>query len=853
MNKGPADQSYFSLGEMKIDQVKEDLLIPNTNNPEKEAKDLTDDTGVYHYAVDDDVTGKKAIVRTNVNALNEEEWIKKTFYTPDANVIEPNNFDKTDDIAVSSIDHVAESDDKSPWTYESEGIYHHDYLPLCYDESSGRIELIEFPSEDESEAPIHIGTFDSVEDMDKWIKTNLKEEFRESFSSGDSPQMTTGENGVANNDGNNYGPAPTDDQNDLDFDSQGRAEIEEDVDPAFLEAARQAKQISKEEGVTQHINDLGDGHYEVSDWYDQDATVLSYSNGHTRMGATDPLGDDVDNDMSDALGDDDDIINNVQFDEAAGLDQSGWTYEIASKLSNMLKGRTEIGLTELGDAFGDLSMDMIENILNFVQNKGVNVVDDINSGGSEEKINEAGSKYYDEDFVSYVDIGDEEVEVEVGYDINPAEPDVGYNGGVSIHSIIRTDNKQDVAELISPKDMARLEQEAEIAAHEAADEYANGRADYEYDRMRDERFEEGKDWRHNPDADEDDYARQDRFKQRNQDKKNRRRDIDEAGDDMNEFTGPSVGGHPIPNWANPGEAQVAAVFTGKDSDWANDSCQVYADGGRIVTHAHSEHDDYHDTPESAEAWLQKWGYITFDGYDDFSPNMVNESVLTEDSIERVYVLAVTFNPDFAEIEHKGMMDLEAAASVASDSLNKERIVQDVQMGGLPASYVLNRDNQYTIVTLSNNLRDAIEGMISEEICGQLLEEIEISEDVFYGFIIQGGEGARLDDSTELTEDDEAEYIDPEFVMEAGDIDYDALMNDPDFQNSMKSAYDDAAEAVGQDPAGWDPDLKTVDGIISQGMETYPHGKKHSFVMTDQNSRDAVNAAFSALWDQGKIK
>lgn len=65
--------------------------------------------------------------------------------------------------------------------------------------------------------------------------------------------------------------------------------------------------------------------------------------------------------------------------EGAGLDGSEWTYEISSKLSNLLRGKTEITMTELGNTFGDLSADMIENIISFIENKGVELIDDIDS------------------------------------------------------------------------------------------------------------------------------------------------------------------------------------------------------------------------------------------------------------------------------------------------------------------------------------------------------------------------------------------------------------------------------------------------------------------------------------------
>lgn len=40
-----------------------------------------------------------------------------------------------------------------------------------------------------------------------------------------------------------------------------------------------ARQISKEEGVAQHVNDRGNGNYQVSDWFDSDTTIASFENG----------------------------------------------------------------------------------------------------------------------------------------------------------------------------------------------------------------------------------------------------------------------------------------------------------------------------------------------------------------------------------------------------------------------------------------------------------------------------------------------------------------------------------------------------------------------------------------------
>jgi hypothetical protein len=54
-------------------------------------------------------------------------------------------------------------------------------------------------------------------------------------------------------------------------------EIFESMD---LETAKaEAQQISEEEGVVQHVNELPNGGYTISNWYDSDNTVISYENG----------------------------------------------------------------------------------------------------------------------------------------------------------------------------------------------------------------------------------------------------------------------------------------------------------------------------------------------------------------------------------------------------------------------------------------------------------------------------------------------------------------------------------------------------------------------------------------------
>jgi hypothetical protein len=47
----------------------------------------------------------------------------------------------------------------------------------------------------------------------------------------------------------------------------------------YGDAVKYAEDISSKEGVVQHVNELPDGTYKVSDWYDSDTTVISFENG----------------------------------------------------------------------------------------------------------------------------------------------------------------------------------------------------------------------------------------------------------------------------------------------------------------------------------------------------------------------------------------------------------------------------------------------------------------------------------------------------------------------------------------------------------------------------------------------
>jgi hypothetical protein len=61
--------------------------------------------------------------------------------------------------------------------------------------------------------------------------------------------------------------------------SRGKSSREGKDGMDFSDAKKLASSTSEEEGVVQHVNELPDGSYEVSDWYDADTTVISFENG----------------------------------------------------------------------------------------------------------------------------------------------------------------------------------------------------------------------------------------------------------------------------------------------------------------------------------------------------------------------------------------------------------------------------------------------------------------------------------------------------------------------------------------------------------------------------------------------
>lgn len=766
-----SEQRIVNLSEMMLKVVSEEVLLPKTNNPEKEANDLTKDTGLYHYADYDDLIKKPVIVNTNVEAKTQNEWLEKAYNSPiheEGPVVEPSNFEKNDEYDVTVSDQIAEDDGEDVnvlhYTKANSDPHNSDIVINGKTISSSASLEKHFPKDKYGHCVFKMVSDDGREyDGDEGFSYDEVHQDMATYGSGneeddlsemeDAPMA---ERGVNNDTGSNYGPAPTDDQNEMKFDKDGKFKISEDADNSnLINAARKAKEESKN-GYVQHVDSYGDGRFGVSDWMSDD-TVVSYSNGHCING-TDPL-------------------------------------------------ESEMGT-----------------------------------------LDEARFKPQSSQFESYVDLPDrDDVEVEVHYDIEESDPSVGYQGGVVITSVVEKGTDNDLMDYIKPEDENRLVDEA---IQHVTDQHADY-GDYMYDRMRDERmereFDEGKDYRYDPDADDDDMDRNNRFKQRKQDKKDRQKNVDEAFD-HEDFDNPEA--------YDPFGRELPDDTRRSEPEWTREEYKAFAQGQRAYYERGFK--DPYKGKNTKLSMLFNQGYKDAYNYESepddiaYEDDEVTESshALNESDIDRAYMLSVDFTPERLEIQHKGMTDIDSAIAVIADGRPKDKFMHEIQVGGLPASFELVRDNQYTLIILDTNLRSAIESMVSMDLCQQLLAELEINEDVFFGFLIQGKTGDIMDDSTELEEDEDFQA--PEFIVSSEKLNAEEMAQDPMFITVMNKAFLTVAEQKGERLEDFHPDMNDVDAIIDMAEEFYPNGQKYSFMIGDPMAKDAVLAAFNILWDEGKI-
>ena len=69
---------------------------------------------------------------------------------------------------------------------------------------------------------------------------------------------------------------------------------------------------------------------------------------------------------------------------------------------------------------------------------------------------------------------------------------------------------------------------------------------------------------------------------------------------------------------------------------------------------------------------------------------------------------------------------------------------------------------------------------------------------------------------------------------------------------MNDAYFEVADDWRRKMDLHNPSFDDIDEIIKIGIENYPNGRTHSFVVNDGMAYGAVVEAFNLLWDQGKI-
>lgn len=98
-----------------------------------------------------------------------------------------------------------------------------------------------------------------------------------------------------------------------------------------------------------------------------------------------------------------------------------------------------------------------------------------------------------------------------------------------------------------------------------------------------------------------------------------------AEDQEYSWTGPVVLGHNIPDWSSEEEHGYSAEYS--DGDYA--PAQLYFHDGKIRVYFHSEDEHVVNGPEDAEALLKNYGFMRFDGYEEFSARIPTDEALEE--------------------------------------------------------------------------------------------------------------------------------------------------------------------------------------------------------------------------------
>lgn len=705
--KKMSENRIVNLSEMMLKVVSEDVLLPQTDNPAKEAEDLTKDTGLYHYADHDDMIGKPVIVNTNVEATNESEWLEKAFNSPvneETPVIEPSNFEKNDEYNVSTIDQVAEDEEAGKPNYKA-----------YFNMKSGWYELKDADTGEVVEPRLALDVQDAIKkaaaynkdgavtegyDRDAW------EAGYEAFENGqECPSDPSGKDGwmEAKKEHRKAGQMDESEETpESDWDEKEIGLFKHKFLPLAYDDNSGEVVLYDIDGV----RSLDDA--EVVGTFDNAQEMQTWIANNIKEGVVEHYRGLVENDQD--------------YDEEVAdmaTDESNEKLDEASETSNIVTAQRGVVRGDDGNNYGPAPT-QDQNEMKFDKD-GKFVIE----GDEMDNFVAVAKKARDDSKNGYVQHVD-------AY----GNGNYGVSHWMSDDTVVSYSNGR----CINGEDP--LEGITDDTQEEPAGDF-NVDADIN--------FGEGKDYRYDPDADDSDYDRQSRFKQRRQDK-DAKRNLDEA---------------------------------------------------------------------------------------DGSP-------------ARVFMLSVDFTPERLEIEHKGMSDTDAALATIADGRPIASVANELNMAGLPLSAELRRDNAYTVIVLASTLREAIDSMLDIPLCQELLNELEIDEDVFYGFLIQGKTSDVLDNATELQEDEEEMFEAPEFVVSSENLNSEELAQDPMFVQVMNDAFLEVAEKLGQKIEDFHPSLDDVDEVIAIGIDNYPNGHKYSFMMSDPMARDAINDAFNILWDAGKI-
>lgn len=193
-----------------------------------------------------------------------------------------------------------------------------------------------------------------------------------------------------------------------------------------------ARQISKEEGVTQHVNQIKDGVYDVSDWFDNNTTVCSFENGrdlnentldehhlNTREDKTIFISTNSEYSIAQLNKFDDNKIDKIYniVEKKMGLIESSTTVDVNANDSNDKESKINQIINKI-DNKGDID---IKKVLGNVSDSVVGEIFNMIMGGSK-SIKETDQSMIDTDSMTMANkpqpVGDLGTNVDMGVQVN---------------------------------------------------------------------------------------------------------------------------------------------------------------------------------------------------------------------------------------------------------------------------------------------------------------------------------------------------------------------------------------------------------------------------------------------------